>query len=79
MYKHSALGTISASDKHLHNNKVILDTQCTRKYIKMHLTTTGLPAVQYLTGSYGFLVQGPVDNFVLNQTGESPVFYLVFI
>jgi len=45
----------------------------------MHLTTTGLPAVQYLTGSYGFLVQGPVDNFVLNQTGESPVFYLVFI
>ena len=34
---------------------------------------------RYMTGPAGFLVQGPVDNFTYNQTGESPVFYPVFI
>ena len=35
--------------------------------------------VQYLTGPFVFLVQGPVDNFVHNRKSESPAFYPVFI
>ena len=39
----------------------------------------GLPGVWYLTGPSSFLVQGPVDNFTQNWTGESLVIYPVFI
>ena len=38
----------------------------------------GLLGVWYLTRPTGFLVQGLIDNFTQNWTGESPVLYPVY-